>query len=668
MRETVAFTPTPLRIFDRLASAQLELRTLVDARLVALERERPAFFDIVADTQATALVDRLEAKTDLAALERHATLDGEEIARLAALELELVQLERAGPEALAARATREAAAIAALADRVEELETGLGADAAIRLAQLRAAVTVTTEAVELARAGTFAAEPLAATGGPGWRVLWEAAREFAAHSCGGEFPPKQGDVCPLCQQPIGAEAESRLAHFDAFVQGEVERQAETARTALAAELAAHARLNPTEVAELAGVGVVALAEPNVHEKLSDLLDVAERRASALAAGADAPDLPAAPLADLRTLVAARKADATHQRALVDPEKKRALAVEARELRARFRLGERLDDIRAWHARLGEAALLARARRSLDTTTISSKQRELTALAVTDAMRERLRAELDALGFTNLAVDLDCHGARGQTKMRAGITCVDAKPERVLSTGELRAVALALFLAEIACSNANNPIVIDDPTLGFAPEHRRHFAKRLIEEAARRQVVVLTHDLALVWELESRAEAAVLDCKCQSLRRVAGRPGVVRPDLPWSATGVKRRRGDLNARIQTLERMDRTGDERYEDESHLFVELLRETWERAFEERVLGGSVTRYEPAIHTQQLAKSAIDTEIVRRIDAGMTETSQWVHDQPRGGHGAAPSPAELRSALEHLDEFLAYLAMGTVSHVQAA
>ena len=136
----------------------------------------------------------------------------------------------------------------------------------------------------------------------------------------------------------------------------------------------------------------------------------------------------------------------------------------------------------------------------------------------------------------------------------------------------------------------------------------------------------------------------------------------------AASGVKRRRADLNARIQTLEKRDRTGDERYEDESHLFVELLRETWERAFEERVLGGSVTRYEPAIHTQQLAKSAIDAEIVRRIDAGMSESSHWVHDQPRGGHGALPSPAELRSALEHLDEFLAYLAKGTASHIQAA
>ena len=39
------------------------------------------------------------------------------------------------------------------------------------------------------------------------------------------------------------------------------------------------------------------------------------------------------------------------------------------------------------------------------------------------------------------------------------------------------------------------------------------------------------------------------------------------------------------------------------------------------------------------------------------MTETSQWVHDTPRGGHAPVPTPNELKEALQHLDEFLAEL-----------
>jgi len=94
-----------------------------------------------------------------------------------------------------------------------------------------------------------------------------------------------------------------------------------------------------------------------------------------------------------------------------------------------------------------------------------------------------------------------------------------------------------------------------------------------------------------------------------------------------------------------------------DQARLAAELLRETWERSFEERVLNGAISRFEPAVQTKRLTKSAVDPDIVRRIEEGMTETSQWVHDQPRGGHAAVPTPDELKDALAHFDDFLAAL-----------
>jgi hypothetical protein len=654
--ETVAFTPTTLRIFDRVATAQTKLRTRLDARIDELARERPSFGDITPGTEARLRADGLARETDLAALEGFARLDADAKARLADLEVALAKLQTAGPEALAARAEREAELVAQLLGRLQHVEDALGVATAERLEGARAAAETTKAAVDAA-AAAFASEPLAATGSAGWLTMWNAARNFLEHDCHAIFPPSAGEVCPVCQQMIEDEASDRLARLERFVKSTVERDAAEASKTLEASLATLEELRVAELAHHAGLSVLELEEPATHTFVLAFIDAACGRVSALARGA-ATAPPVVDLGALQAFVATRRVQATAQRALIDPARQRALATERDELRARERLAARLGDVRAWHAALAEAAVLERARRALDTTAITRKQSELAKVAVSDALRARLAAELEAFGFDDLRVDVSCRGHKGVTRMRAALRGCDETPDHVLCTSEGRAVALAFFLAEIACSEHTAPIVVDDPTSSFDQEHRRHFARRLITESRRRQTIVLTHDLALVYELESRAEAAGIECNSQALRKVGGRPGITDPELPWVATGVKGRRSLLNARMQKLAKMHRLGDPEYEHQARLTAELVRETWERALEERALNGGVTRFEPAIQTKRLTKSALDPDVIRRFDEGMTETSQWVHDQPRGGHATAPTPKELTQALNHLDEFLQALA----------
>jgi hypothetical protein len=131
-------------------------------------------------------------------------------------------------------------------------------------------------------------------------------------------------------------------------------------------------------------------------------------------------------------------------------------VERDELRARQLLATRLPDVRAWHRKQGESALLLRARQSLDTSTITRKHTELAKVAVSDALCRRLREELDAFGFDDMKAQISSRGEKGQTKLRAALTACDENPERVLSTGEARGVSLAFFLAELACSDDTAP--------------------------------------------------------------------------------------------------------------------------------------------------------------------------------------------------------------------
>jgi hypothetical protein len=649
-QETVAFTPTELRLFDRLAQAQLALRERVDSRLLELRHRRPNFADIESGTEARQLVESLSSGSAMGALATFASLDETEDKRLAMLEVELARLKQSGPEALAARAEREAEAVAATLAHVEKLAFQLGRDVEKRFLSALAAVETADAAVELARK-TFASEPISTTGSPAWHALFEAARMFVEHDCRSSFPPAEGELCPLCQQLLGADASLRLSRFEAFVKSTVERDAVAARKQLADERRSLEAVCINETKALAGLGIIELESPKLHTMVSSFLSSCDERLKALLEGTHV-ELSPAPLAELAAFLASRRDAAAHHRGLVDRASQQAMVDEMRELRARKQLQLRMKDVVEWHAALEAIALLERIRSSLDTTRISAKQRGLARLAVSDDLRHRLRFELDKLGFADMRIDLTCRGSRGRTKLRAALDGSRETPERVLSRGERQALALAFFLSEVACSAGEGPIVLDDPTDELDPEHRRHFARRLVEESARRQVVVITHDLALVYELELWAKAARVACSHQSLRRVAGRPGITRADLPWIAMSAKKRRKDLNARMQALAKLEREADERYEDDAQLVAELLRELWERAVEE-LLGGVISRLEPTVHTQQLGQVTVTDDLIRRIDEGMAETSTWVHDQPRSGHPAVPSVHELRAALVHFDEF---------------
>src|SRR5690606_25994141 len=77
--------------------------------------------------------------------------------------------------------------------------------------------------------------------------------------------------------------------------------------------------------------------------------------------------------------------------------------------------------------------------------------------------------------------------------------------QVLSEGEHRCVALAAFMAELATTENKSGIVFDDPVSSLDHMHREAVAKRLIAEAANRQVIVFTHDLAFLFELNRAAD-------------------------------------------------------------------------------------------------------------------------------------------------------------------
>jgi hypothetical protein len=130
-------------------------------------------------------------------------------------------------------------------------------------------------------------------------------------------------------------------------------------------------------------------------------------------------------------------------------------------------------------------------------------------------------------------------------------------------------------------------------------------------------------------------------------------------MPWVALAVKKKIGYLKKEFQAAEKLFRDGHQAaYEKEAKYLYGLLRETWERALEEVLLGGVVERYRPGVQTQQVSTIAdITQEDCKALDAAMTKCSKWLpgHDQAAAARAEIPQPSALKSDIETLENWVA-------------
>lgn len=74
-------------------------------------------------------------------------------------------------------------------------------------------------------------------------------------------------------------------------------------------------------------------------------------------------------------------------------------------------------------------------------------------------------------------------------------------EAILSEGEQRVIALAGSLADTSGSGQPTPFVFDDPISSLDQDVEEHVFQRLVHQAQERQVIIFTHRLSLVAQVE-----------------------------------------------------------------------------------------------------------------------------------------------------------------------
>jgi hypothetical protein len=231
--------------------------------------------------------------------------------------------------------------------------------------------------------------------------------------------------------------------------------------------------------------------------------------------------------------------------------------------------------------------------------------------------------------------------------------------RVVSEGEQRCLSIAAFFAELSTADDPSAIVFDDPVSSLDYKWREGVARRLVEEAKVRQVIVFTHDIVFLLLLKQFSEELDVEQLDQHVRQLAEGAGVCTEDLPWVALSVKRKIGHLHNLWQAADKLFRDGhQDAYEKDAKYVYGLLREAWERGLEEVLLEGVVERFRPGVQTQQVVKLAdITEEDCKVIKVAMTKCSKWLpgHDIAAAARAEVPQPAALKTDIEALEEWVA-------------
>jgi hypothetical protein len=668
----VAFRPFGLDLFDKLVKACRAVRAKLEGEQRALASNALAVVQvqIPEGTTVAKLLANISSLTKPESVQTLARLSPEEEARLALLEKSLLDLQAHDPEKLIRQLTLRAGRVQALARHLKNVEAALSSQAVAAVFDARTEGRRKSEEARRLRDATFPAGMLPGTGSESWTAVWEAARRFSQDQAypGQAFPVvENGAHCVLCQQDLDHPAGHRLRQFEAFVASTTERELRKVRETFTRLRKAFADLKTTTE----GIDETLKEVRIEHEAVADAMTAAlaanesRRKAIVLALTEDKDlrgDCPA--LASV-----AREADALAEQieARVKTlhtgetgETRKRVTAEAQEFRARKLLAQHEPLVLNEIERQKKIAAYGLCLNDTTTNAITQKSTAVTKTAVSQKLKQRFRDELTNLGFRHVEVELrEAGGAEGVLYHKLILTrAPGVELPRVVSEGEQRCLSIGAFFAELSTADDPSGIVFDDPVSSLDYRWREGVALRLVQEAKTRQVIVFTHDVVFLLLLKQFAEEQGVAQLDQHVRQLSAGAGVCAEELPWVAMPVKKKIGCLKNEWQAADKLVRDGHQAaYEKEAKYLYGLLREAWERALEEVLLGGIVERFRPSLQTQHIGTIAdIAAEDCRTFDAAMTKCSKWLpgHDQAAAARAALPEPAELKADIEALEDWV--------------
>ncbi|TKJ37226.1 hypothetical protein CEE37_14025 [candidate division LCP-89 bacterium B3_LCP] len=666
----VFYLPYGFDIFQRLVELCRKLKRVIN---IELDETTPTY-DKLKDlqtpkTKVSSLIDNLKPETDIKEIEELAKLSDEELSKISKLTKIIEELKRSDPKIKADNIRRLNRRIERLTEITDEIATTLSENNTRQLETIQTEYQSAKKASLLSSEEAFTKESLPGVGSEPWKLMFEAARryseEFAYTTL--KFPVLDDESrCVFCQQLLNKEAKDRLNRFNEFITKDIQKRVEKkqkefnkANDKIKDLDLSEENINPDLLDEIKDLN------RDLYKKVEIFIASSRNRQEQILNSVtntnwiNIPSNTTNPKKDLEKLSKKIEAEALEYDKTQDLEYRSTIEEELTELNARKTLSLHKSTVKGIIEKLKICKKLRNCTSQANTKAITKKQSELMKLIVTKALSNALTEELNELGIDYLLFTLIPSGELGKTYHQLhleNIASDDVHISSILSEGEHRTVALASFLAELRTSSNQYGIVFDDPVCSLDHLWMNNVAKRLVQEGKTRQVIVFTHDITFLLALESESVINGISVSYQTIQRRGKHVGSCINDVPWHAMSVNKRLGYVRKLHQETSKFYSTDPSRYEREASLVYGLLRETWERAVEEVILGHVIQRFRNSVETTKLRKITFENNDFISVTNGMTKCSKWMvgHDQAAADLTTMPDPDEVNSDINILYNFV--------------
>lgn len=666
------YRPAELDVMHGLISACVTMRERIGHRLSENAQSKeslPTISEEAKDTEIGQFLKQLSGSTTIEGLDKLLTPLTESPSIIDEIRTEENRLRNADSGQEQQYLMRQADKFEALHKHIEVVHKVLGNDGLARLQASRGRFKQLQEAsTKLAQA--FESEPLPGVGGSPWQFLWEAAKRFSVEEAYPDrsFPfVEEESRCVLCHQILEPEGQERLRRFEDFIKDDHQVKLDEARQVYDTLVG-----NLTEVpisTEAVEINLRDLESSHAeqirgYEELLDRYQKAQETAFGTLSGTSPLVFPDIEPADILAQLA--QAAAKTRQAATDLGDRDAVKLHLAQVTARRQELDLLQDV--FNARetitreiqrLQERTALEEAKNAAATGPITRKISEFTEEAITEVVRDQFTRETERLQLQRVTLE-STRASRGTVLHKPKLVSARQKAQlpRVFSEGERSALGLAAFFTQAELDASQSTLILDDPVTSLDHIRRGKVAKRLATLAAGRQVIVFTHEVAFVAELQREAafQSVPVSARWVSRSRSAeGMPGTCSTDFPWKAKDVGNRLEELRSDLATIRKEEEDWDSTfYEARAALWAGKLSETWERILSQEIVGLILAEGGLEVRPKMVRVMArFSDEDYEKFAASYSLVSTWTkrHDKSPLVNYVPPSVSDLANELQNVE-----------------